>query len=162
MIRPLLLVSVVALYGCVSGSANSYNKSYVKKDPVSGDVEYTYRVDLDNSDGTVFTMGSIGGRIDIICQGGALKHVLIDPNQPLASGWLHVRFDGRPDYEIQGTNKYPYDYQEMYSKDATKFLNDVLSSSSAIMKVGTHKGYSVMKAHLSNMPREEMRLQCFG
>jgi len=138
----------------------NYNKVYSHADPVSGETTTTFSIELDNSHGSFLTAGSIGGKIDIQCGNNKIKRVIIDPTNGLANGWLDVKFDNEPHYEIQGTDIYPYDVQFMYPRDAKRFLGDVLVHDRAIMKVGTHRGYEVMVAHLASLPKEIIRRQC--
>ncbi|WP_349343919.1 hypothetical protein [Marinobacter sp. MMG032] len=151
----------LVILGCASnGVGSGYNRSFQEADPVTGQVKNIYSIGLDNSTGSIFTAGSVGGRINIICSSGELTSVKIDPTSGLANGWLQIRFDYDPPYEIQGSNAYPYDVQVMNPEDAKRFTLDVVDSKSAVVKVGFSRGYKVMKMHLENLPSHDIRYSC--
>lgn len=154
-----IIIAAITLSGCTA-TVGAFNKAQLKRDPVTGEVTSIYAIDLDNSTGSIFTAGSIGGKISIHCAQGRLKGILMSSSSGRSNGWLQVKFDNHPHYEIQGTNDYPYDRQEMTQADARRFFSDTLRNKKAIMKVGTHSGYHVMVAHLESLPKDSMREQC--
>src|SRR3989338_558899 len=123
--RAVRLAVLASLVSACAANGN-YNNVYSQSDPVSGEVITTFSIELDNSNGSFLTAGSVGGKINIQCSNNKLKSVIIDPTGGLANGWLDVKFDNDPHYEIQGTDIYPYDVQFMYPKDAKRFVADVL------------------------------------
>ncbi len=159
----ITLLVVGLLTGCAI--SNIHNRIYDKTDPITGKQTRTYLIELDNSNGNSFILamgGSVGGRINITCGNNKINRVSIDPTSRLANGWLQIKFDNEKHYIIQGTNKYPYDLQYMYNTDAIKFVNNVIKYEKAIMKVGTHKGYTVMTANFKNLPKSDMKQKCFN
>lgn len=157
----IVLAFTLTLTGCAhQGTGSGYNRILEERDPVTGEMTRVYSLGLDNSTDSFLTAGSRGGEVRIECSAGQLNRVLIDPSGGLANGWLHIRFDNKPPYVIQGTNFYPYDFQLMKHEDAAKFARDVITSDSAVTKVGFSKGYKVMKLHLEDLPRQDLKYSC--